>query len=280
MEDATAAIDDAADCAADGKVSEAIEKYRKALDELDKVERENPERAATVEFASVRNKRAYVNAAIDSLLMAQARENAKAVAVTDTTELEKRFAERRRRPPGDDGSQERASAQASAPGADEAAAGVPKLENQKDAFMEKERARRKSVQDRAARAKIEDRIAELLEKDPSSPRARVMQAGLMMGDGDIAGAKQKLAEVLAQSPGDTAALNMMAVCAATEGGYSEADDLLSRAIKANPRDYCAYYNMANLVMQATGEKAVALKYYETGRKVGGPEDKALEESLK
>ena len=47
-----------------------------------------------------------------------------------------------------------------------------------------------------ARAKIEDRIAELLEKDPSSPRARVMQAGLMMGDGDIAGAKQKLAEVL------------------------------------------------------------------------------------
>jgi tetratricopeptide (TPR) repeat protein len=281
MEDATAAIDDAADCAADGKISEAIEKYRKALDELDKVERENPERAATVEFASVRNKRAYVNAAIDSLLIAQARENAKAVAVTDTTELEKRFAERRRRLPGDDGSREHASSQAAAPSsAAEAAADVPKLENQKDAFMEKERARKKAVQSKAARAKMEGRIAALLEKDPSSPKARVMQAGLMMGDGDLAGAKQKLAEVLAQSPADTSALNMMAVCAATEGGYSEADDLLSRAIKANPRDYCAYYNMANLVMQATGEKAVALKYYETGRKVGGPEDKALEESLK
>ncbi len=281
MEDATAAIDDAADCAADGKISEAIEKYRKALDELDKVERENPERAATVEFASVRNKRAYVNAAIDSLLMAQARENAKAVAVTDTTELEKRFAERRRRLLGDDGSRERASSQAAAPSsAAEAAAGVPKLENQKDAFMEKERARKKAVQSKAARAKMEGRIATLLEKDPSSPKARVMQAGLMMGDGDLAGAKQKLAEVLAQSPADTSALNMMAVCAATEGGYSEADDLLSRAIKANPRDYRAYYNMANLVMQATGEKTVALKYYETGRKVGGPEDKALEESLK
>jgi len=281
MEDATAAIDDAADCAADGKISEAIEKYRKALDELDKVERENPERAATVEFASVRNKRAYVNAAIDSLLMAQARENAKAVAVTDTTELEKRFAERRRRLLGDDGSRERASSQAAAPSsAAEAAAGVPKLENQKDAFMEKERARKKAVQSKAARAKMEGRIATLLEKDPSSPKARVMQAGLMMGDGDLAGAKQKLAEVLAQSPADTSALNMMAVCAATEGGYADADDLLARAMKANPRDYRAYYNMANLVMQATGEKTVALKYYETGRKVGGPEDKALEESLK
>lgn len=281
MEDATAAIDDAADCAADGKISEAIEKYRKALDELDKVERENPERAATVEFASVRNKRAYVNAAIDSLLMAQARENAKAVAVTDTTELEKRFAERRRRLPGDDGSREHASSQAAAPSsAAEAAADVPKLENQKDAFMEKERARKKAVQSKAARAKMEGRIAALLEKDPSSPKARVMQAGLMMGDGDLAGAKQKLAEVLAQSPADTSALNMMAVCAAMEGGYAEADDLLARAMKANPRDYRAYYNMANLVMQATGEKTVALKYYETGRKVGGPEDKALEESLK
>ena len=282
MEDATAAIDDAADCAADGKISEAIEKYRKALDELDKVERENPERAATVEFASVRNKRAYVNAAIDSLLMAQARENAKAVAVTDTTELEKRFAERRRRQKGDDGARERASsqAQAPAPGAAEAAADVPKLENQKDAFMEKERARKKAVQGKAARARIEGRITTLLEKDPSSPKARVMQAGLMMGDGDLAGAKQKLAEVLAQSPADTSALNMMAVCAAMEGGYAEADDLLARAMKANPRDYRAYYNMANLVMQATGEKTVALKYYETGRKVGGPEDKALEESLK
>ena len=281
MEDATAAIDDAADCAADGKISEAIEKYRKALDELDKVERENPERAATVEFASVRNKRAYVNAAIDSLLMAQARENAKAVAVTDTTELEKRFAERRRRLLGDDGSRERASSQAAAPSsAAEAAAGVPKLENQKDAFMEKERARKKAVQSKAARAKMEGRITTLLEKDPSSPKARVMQAGLMMGDGDLAGAKQKLAEVLAQSPADTSALNMMAVCAAMESGYAEADDLLVRAMKANPRDYRAYYNMANLVMQATGEKTVALKYYETGRKVGGPEDKALEESLK
>lgn len=281
MEDATAAIDDAADCAADGKISEAIEKYRKALDELDKVERENPERAATVEFASVRNKRAYVNAAIDSLLMAQARENAKAVAVTDTTELEKRFAERRRRLLGDDGSRERAFSQAAAPSsAAEAAADVPKLENQKDAFMEKERARKKAVQSKAARAKMDGRIAALLEKDPSSPKARVMQAGLMMGDGDLAGAKQKLAEVLAQSPADTSALNMMAVCAAMEGGYAEADDLLARAMKANPRDYRAYYNMANLVMQATGEKTVALKYYETGRKVGGPEDKALEESLK
>lgn len=285
MEDANAAIDNAADFAADGKTTEAIAEYRKALDELDKVERDNPERAATIEFASVRNKRAYVNAAIDSLLMAQARENAKAVAVTDTTELEKKFAERRGRQSGNDVSRGRPPVQAGAQDGSQSQAGaqgqdMPKLEKQKDAFMEKERARQREVQRKAARAKTEEKIAELLQKDPSSGRARVMQAGLMMGDGDLAGAKRKLAEVLAETPDDTSALNMMAVCAAREGGFSEADDLLSRAIRANPRDYRAYYNLANLVMQATGNKAVALRYYEAGRKAGGPEDKELEASLK
>lgn len=95
MEPATTLIDEAADLAADGKTDESVEKYRKALIELDRVEMENPERAKSSEFATLRNKRAYVNAAIDSMLLSQVRENAKAVAVSDTTELEKRLKEER-----------------------------------------------------------------------------------------------------------------------------------------------------------------------------------------
>ena len=93
MEPASLLIDDASDLAMDGKITEAIEKYREALAALDKVERENPDRAESPEFATLRNKRAYVNAAMDSIILAQARQNAKAVAVSDTTELEKKFAE-------------------------------------------------------------------------------------------------------------------------------------------------------------------------------------------
>ncbi|MBQ2631640.1 MAG: hypothetical protein IJG13_18340, partial [Kiritimatiellae bacterium] len=92
MEPASRLIDDASDLAAEGKSQEAVEKYREALAELDRIEAENPERAASPEFSTVRNKRAYVNAAIDSLLLAQVTANAKAVAVSDTTELEKRLA--------------------------------------------------------------------------------------------------------------------------------------------------------------------------------------------
>lgn len=95
MEPASLLIDEASDLAGDGKVDESVEKYRKALIELDRIERENPERAKTMEFATIRNKRAYVNAAIDTLLLSQVKENAKAVAVSDTTELEKKLAEER-----------------------------------------------------------------------------------------------------------------------------------------------------------------------------------------
>ena len=95
METASELIDEASDLAADGKIDESVEKYRKALDELDRIERENPERAKSTEFATLRNKRAYVNAAIDSMLLGQVKRNAKVVAVSDTTELERKLAEER-----------------------------------------------------------------------------------------------------------------------------------------------------------------------------------------
>ena len=93
IEPASLLIDSAADLAADGKIEEAVEEYRKAMDELLRIEIENPDRAATAEFSTVRNKKAYVESAIDSLRLSQARDNAKAVTVTDTTELEKRYAQ-------------------------------------------------------------------------------------------------------------------------------------------------------------------------------------------
>ena len=55
MEPASLLIDEASDLAAEGKVDESVEKYRKALSELDRIEQENPERARSAEFATLRN---------------------------------------------------------------------------------------------------------------------------------------------------------------------------------------------------------------------------------
>ena len=57
MEPASLVIDEASDLAAEGKLQEAVEKYRKALAELDRIELENPDRADKPEFATLRNKR-------------------------------------------------------------------------------------------------------------------------------------------------------------------------------------------------------------------------------
>lgn len=263
MEPASVAIDAAADLAAEGDVDGAVAQYRKALEELAKVESENAERAATAEFASLRNKRAYVNAAIDSLLLSNARENAKAVAVTDTTDLERRLAEMRR---GPDAARQEAKA--------------PPLKSQAKAFVEGERKRAKELEraveaDKSAKA-AEKEIAELLKKDPKSRRAKMMIAGEAVRKGDMKSAKGHLEEVLSERPNYAPALNMRAACEAADGDYKAAERTLDQAIRSNPRDFHAYYNMASLVMQTTGNTNVARRYYESGRAVGGPREADME----
>ena len=71
LEKANEYIELAEDEALDGDGDKAIENYRLALKELDRVEAENPDRAESPEFAPLRNKRA--------------------VAVSNTTDLERKW---------------------------------------------------------------------------------------------------------------------------------------------------------------------------------------------
>ena len=93
IEPASTNIDAAADYVADGKIDEAIASYGRALAELDRLEAAYPDRMEAPEFTTVKTKRAYVRTAIDMLRLKQVQDNSKAVAVSDTTELEKKLAE-------------------------------------------------------------------------------------------------------------------------------------------------------------------------------------------
>ncbi len=84
-------IEKAENEALEGNGDKAIEHYRKALVELDRVEKENPERAETPEFAPLRTKRATCQSAIDSIRFAQVNDNERAVSVTDTRELQRKW---------------------------------------------------------------------------------------------------------------------------------------------------------------------------------------------
>lgn len=255
MEAASLLIDEASDLASDGKVNEAVEKYRAALEELDRVERENPDRVEKPEFATLKTKRAYVNAAIDSMLLTQVRDNARAVAVSDTTELEKKLAA-------------------------EKAAKAKALEKEKpeesgEAIEGDEGSPKDAVEPApgARRQKKSKAKGRRMTK-----RERALKA---IADGDLETASILVEDMLTEKPNGAAALNIRAAIEIARGKFSDAESTLDQAIFSNPRDYFAYYNMALLYLRTQPEKkASAKRYYETGRTIGGPVDDELEELLK
>lgn len=296
LEPASELIDEASDLAAEGKSREAIEKYRQVLTELDRIELENPERVAAPEFATVRNKRAYVNAAIDSLLLAQAQSSARAVAVSDTAELEKRLAEekakarqeKKLKEEAEKAEQEKAEA-----GKVEKKSAAKKVaaEADKDEEMpedgEEETEEAPAPAAPAAQPKpvaekaVEQAPAPALPAAPSRPPTRREQAMADIEKGDYAAAKLSVAEMLIEKPNDPVALNLKAAMEMMQGDLKAAEATLDQTIRSNPRSYYAYYNMARLVLKANpAAKSVAKRYYTTGREVGGPEDGELEAAVK
>ena len=243
MEPATELIDEASDLASGGKVDESVEKYRKALEELDRIERENPERAKSAEFATLRNKRAYVNAAIDSMLLGQIKQNAKVVAVSDTTELEKKLAEERG-------------------------------EKSESEVVGVQRNGKNSTVRLPTTTTTETRPA----SKPATKRERVIED---IANGDYAAAELVIREMLAAKPNSAMALNLRAAMEMKQGKLDAAEKTLDLAISTNPKNPSAYYNFALLTLQKDADnKSVAKRYYETGRAMGGAADPQIEALLK
>lgn len=266
MEPASLLIDEASDLAEDGKSVEAIEKYRAALAALDAIEAENRDWAGKPEFATLRNKRAYVNATIDSLLLMQVKANARAVAVSDTTALERRLAEERAKKSG------KALPPAAKPAASTEAAEATEPAREREPAAE---AATRAAKPRKPAAAVAPKTA------PAKPLSRRAQVMADLSAGDYAAAELVLSEILSEKPDDVAALNLQAALETARGDFKAAERALDRAISVHPRNHYAYYNMANLILRThPSNKAGARRYYETGRRVGGPRNEALEQRLK
>lgn len=238
-------IGEASDLAADGKVTEAVEKYRAALAELDRVERENPELSEKVAGGTIKTKRAYIEAAIDSLLMSQVRENARPVAVSETSGLEKRLAE------------ERNPKVAKSP-TPTAAPAPTKTPNTPKAQRSAKAASAKSA--------------------PLSPVDEIVRA---LDESDYELAERLIDMGLKEKPNDATLLILRAAKESAEGDVRAAERSLDAAIQSNPRSHFAFYNMALLKLKTrTDDQDGARRYYETGRALGGPRDPEIEVLLK
>ena len=251
MEPASVMIDEAYDLADEGKTSEAVEKYRAALAELDRIEAENPDRVKEPEFNTLKNKRATVTAAIDSLLLSEAQDNARAIAVSDTAELQKKY--------------------------DAKHGKAPKAEETGDAKPEAEST--DEVTESAGETDTPAEQPKLIEiqKKPKSKMAIALED---LARRDFAAVELTINEILDERPNDAAALNLKAAAEMAQGDAKAAEKTLDQAIMSNPRGYHAYYNMARLMVGLKGNKSGAKRYYEAGRSLGGPVDTKLEELLK
>ena len=121
-------------------------------------------------------------------------------------------------------------------------------------------------------------------KKPAPPpkdwNGRIAQAMKDIRAQDYAAADVLLEAMLKERPKDLNALLLRAAAQAGTKSYYAAQGTLERAMRAHPRSYLPYYNLANLLLQQGEDLETAREYYELGRTVGGPVNKALEARLK
>ena len=288
LEPANDYIELAQDASLNGDSEKAIENYRLALGELDRVEAEHPDRAESSEFAPLRLRRATCMAAIDAIRFAQVNENVRPVSVTDTTELQKRW--EKLHGFADEEDEEKTPVQASSKEETKQAPPTTEKEEAKPVPPKKEEEEAKPAPPPKEEAKPTPPPE---EKKPLSPpeekkpvplpadwSGRIAQAMSDLRAQDYAAADVLLESMLHERPKDLNALLLRAAAQAGTKSYYAAQRTLERAMRAHPRSYLPYYNLANLLIQQNGDLEAAREYYELGRTVGGPVNKALETRLK
>ena len=283
LEPANDYIELAQDASLDGDTAKALENYRLALDELDRVESEYPDRAASAEFAPLRLRRAACTAAIDAIRFAQVNENVRPVSVTDTTELQKRW--NKAHGVGGDEDEPPAESKVEKEGKKEPEKKKePEEEKNAEPPEQAEEKKPEPVAEEKKPADAQERVPPA-EKPPAVlPKdwnGRIAQAMADLRAQDYAAADVLLESMLKERPKDLNALLLRAAAQAGTRSYYAAQRTLERAMRAHPRSYLPYYNLANLLAQQEGgDLEAAREYYELGRTVGGPVNKALEARLK
>ena len=270
LENANDLIEQAEDAALDGDAEKALGLYNSALTNLQDVAVKNPDRAETPEFAPLRNKIAATSAAIDSIRFAQVNQNIKAVAVTDTTELQKKYDEEQARKKGLKKPEKREKKE-------DSPKEIVKTESMLESLAKKDDAQ--PAKGPAAEVKKPKTPARLVKVSGLNDRVQIALNEIQSKD--YAAADLLLVDLEKDFPND---LNVLILRAAAQNGlkyHLAARRTLEKAMRAHPKHYLPYYNLAYLMFKIDGEGAKSAKqYYELGRTLGGPQDLRLERLCK
>ena len=251
LEKANDFIELAEDESLKGEADKALDYYRQALDELGRVQAENPDRAETPEFAPLRNKIATCKAAVDTIRFEQINSNIRAVSVTDTAELQRKWNKKHGIKDPDD-----SPANLKPP--------VPAPEPQKEQQSPPE--------------KQQASTAPSPEDDARNEKLR--QAAEFLRTNNCKAAEALLAEMAEATPDDMNVLIMQAAAFAGTGRFYAARKALERAASSHPKSFLPHYNLAYVALELGEGRKVARRHYEQGRDLGGPVNEDLERRLK
>ncbi len=285
MKDANEAMSEAQASYVDGDAKKAIELYRKALTEIGRIEKENPKRVATSEFAPVRFRKALCETEIDRIMLEEVNATARTVAVTDTTALEAKRAERKKAAETNhvpEASVKLAIKQGA--GAPAAAvpdtADAPAAESDKPVNIKEELEWAKEMLSVDRFDDVEKALLKILKKEPANREARFLMALARVQQGKLTDAVVVIDDLLDENPNDESTLLLAAGAHVAAGNYAKAMETLDKALKINPKRPNAYYNMAWLLLEMKpGKLDEPEMYYRQAVKLGGSRDRDLERRL-
>ena len=278
----------------DGKAKEATELYRKALAEIARVEQENESRVSSSDFAPVRFRKALCETEIDRIMLEEVSATARTMAVTDTSALEAKRAERKKAAATNNVPDE-AVMLASKQGTKKEVAGGAKTDaaaagDDKKAEPAAESGQPVNVGEEIEWAKdmisvdrfddAEKALVLVLKEHPESRDARFLMAMSRVQQGRPADAVVIIDDLLADNPNDEAVLLLAAGAHTANGQYAKAMDALDKAMKVEPKRPDGYLNMAWLLLEMnTKESGEAEMYYRQAVKLGAARDRDIERRL-
>lgn len=274
----------------DGQAKQALDLYRKALAEIDRLERENAALVGSSDFSPVRFRKAICETEIDRIMLEEVSATARTVAVTDTRALEEKREERKRAAETNHVPESVVTLTAKQ-GAEKVGDGAaPRAEAPTEVTREHDPNKPVDVPAELEWAKdmlSVDRFADaerslvlVLKQAPGSREGRLLMALSRVQQGRFAEAAVVIDDLLADNPADEAALLLSAGASAGAGAYGKAMDALDRAMKADPKRPDGYHNMAWLLLDMSPKvTAEAEMYYRQAVKLGGARDRDIERRL-
>ena len=271
LENANDLIEQAEDASLDGDAEKALELYNAALTNLVDIAEKNPDRAEKPEFAPLRNKIAATSAAIDSIRFAQVNQNIRAVAVTDTTELQKKYDAEQAKKAGNDKAIEKKK--------EEKPKQATKDEPDRPEAKPEKKSEEKPEAPQPVAAKVHGPAPAPVSLKGFDEKIQIAIKELQAKD--YAAADLMLEGLEKERKND---LNVLILRAAAQNGlkyHLAARRTLEKAQRAHPKSYLPCYNLAYLMFKLEDEgPESARQYYELGRTLGGPRDPNLERRLK